>query len=448
MTPPIAITFHFPPSSSSSSSSAIPPSSRTLSKRKIANNSRISTTPYITIDKPSKTKTTSSIPTTIPSPVGTSSATSSSETPTSASTISNGSKRRKGPVYVIPPSNVKLASLTPLLRPIVSRCTNPSTSSGTGINEENTFSPSRKRSKKLTPMTITPFLHPYSRSSDLSNTRSSIPSPKEIVKAQKAEEEKARLKKENAALARAATIAKRKSARKSGRTGGITSKVMSRRSSMENSITSKPNSPEEISDLNGIPVITTQSASEENSPILGGTAGGGRSTGMKRTRSQGVLPIAISTNIQISVHGSPVIGSPLKEVMSREGDEEGDGEPRKRSKLGNEELSTRRANTLSPIGTPSDLPEEDERLTKTVPLSYGKVLPPKYPQRASSQTPSVTTNEGIGSTLLRRSVSNSTPTYGRAGSVGSTGSASDSGRIKRETQLPERLRDYEMKAAI
>ncbi|WWC64848.1 uncharacterized protein I303_107462 [Kwoniella dejecticola CBS 10117] len=464
MSQPIAITFHFPRTSSSSASSAANhatgPSSRTLSKRKrkIATNNRILASSYITIDKakpPHPSKLTPAQPNAA-SPPGTSASTSSSSGSTSASTINNlstGSKRRKGPVY-LPPPDVRLASLTPLLRPIVSRCTISSTST---VEEASVVhaSPSRKRSKKSTPVpniNAPSTLHPYSKSSDLSNTRSSVPSPREIARNKKLEEEKAALKKQNAAVARANAIAKRRSNRKPGRGG----KSQSRRSSFEATTTagagaSKPSSPEEKNAVPVpdpvpalIPAITTQAASEDGSPLMGA-----RATGMKRTRSQGVLPI--STSLSNSINGSPVIGSPLKEVMSRDQDEEGEGEgnPKKRSKLSDsmngdargegesdKRRAGRRANTHSPTSNTFALPD-DERLTQTVPLPHGKVLP------RSKVSP---IEGGVG---LRRSVSNTVPTYGRSGSVASVGSnTSENGRIKRETQLPERLRDYEMKAVV
>ncbi|WWC91976.1 uncharacterized protein L201_006929 [Kwoniella dendrophila CBS 6074] len=485
MSQPIAITFHFPSSSSSLPSSSNP-SSRTLSKRKIATNNRILASSYFTIDKPSNKSSKPTEPTTksnnaVVSPSGTSSNTSTTSITTTTTTT--GSKRRKGPVYVIPPTNVKLASLTPLLKPIVSRCSTSSSSTTENPNvEESIFSyhhsPSRKRSKRSTPIPSSTIassysLHPYSKSSDLSNTRSNIPSPKEIERSKRLEEEKIRLKKENAAVARANAIAKRKSNRKTTTTtnttvGRASSKVpASRRGSLENPspLASKPTSPDNKNNTNNndsteVPVITTQAASEGgSSPILGS-----RPNSLKRTRSQGVLPI--STTISNSVTGSPVIGSPLKEVMSRDSDSELDpNSTRKKSKLNNEQSASefRRANTHSPTGTPSSLPFnelDDERLSKTVPLTNGKVLPakvkyplPSYPPRASSQTPESVLG---GGSKLRRSSSSFIPSittrleFERPGSVGSVGSvgsttASENGRVRRETRLPEGLRDYEMK---
>ncbi|WWC72256.1 uncharacterized protein I206_106218 [Kwoniella pini CBS 10737] len=432
MSQPIAITFHFPHSSSTGNAG---PSSRTLSKRKIASNNRILASSYITIDKASRpnklTPTPASAQSSITSPPDTSSSSSSSETVTTV--LSTGSKRRKGPVF-LPPSDVKLASLTPLLKPIVNRCTTSATQSEESLVVH--ASPTRKRSKKSTPVpsiSAPSTLHPYSKSSDLSNTRSSVPSPREIARNKRLEEEKAALKKQNAAIARANAIAKRKSNRKIG-SGGRGGKSQSRRSSFEatTTVASKPSSPEGKN--SAVPVITTQAASEDGSPVLGS-----RPNGMKRTRSHGVLPI--STSLTNSINGSPVIGSPLKEVMSRDQDEEGNDASKKKSKLSDsieggegEARTSRRANTHSPTSNSFDLPDQ-ERLMKTVPLSHGKVLPPK----------AVSIESGIG---LRRSVSNTIP-YGRSGSVVSVGSnTSENGRTRRETQLPERLRDYEMKASV
>ncbi|WVQ94940.1 hypothetical protein IAU59_002029 [Kwoniella sp. CBS 9459] len=471
--PPIDITFHFPTSSSAASaSSSTAPASFSKSKRLISTNSRVGSSSQpilITYDKPRKqhkphAKTISKtqpppldLPAStinVPSPPDTDAATSaSSDTP---STISTGSKRRKGPVFSIPSSEVKMASLTPLLRPIVTRCVVPASTEDHGHASSSYPSPPRKRnsglskSTRVTPSLTSPMIHPYSRASDLCNNRSSVPSPRELLRAQKAEEEKARLKKESAAAARAATAAKRKKvqAEKTAKTrSGSKAPVGSKRGRSDSPSqlgSSKPPSPEQR-ETDKLPTITHEPASSTESTPVPSTFGS-RPSGMKRTRSQGVLPI--STHLASSTTSTAVVvGSPLKAVMSR--DEEDDG-PRKRSKLASEELggsaTTRRANSHSPVGTPPALPEDEtERLSKTFPLPAGKVLPSRLLGRARSTAPYSSLDGDVDGSAMRRAVSATAYNEGRAGSVGSDGSGRE--RSKRETQLPERLRDYDVKAA-
>ncbi|WVF67344.1 hypothetical protein IAT40_002098 [Kwoniella sp. CBS 6097] len=480
MSPPMDITFHFPPSSASASgSSSIAHASFSKSKRLISTDSRIGSSSQpiiISYDKPRKqhkphaavngssNKKTQPPPlslpapsTTVPSPPDTDAATSSSsDTP---STISTGSKRRKGPVFSFPSSEVKMASLTPLLRPIVTRCALPTSTDDHASSSFSYASPPRKRnsgtnkSARVTPSLTSPLIHPYSRASDLSNTRSSVPSPREVLRAQKAEEEKARLKKESAAAARAATAAKRKKVQAEKATkprGGSkapTGNKRGRSDSPSHVSMSKPPSPEQV-ETDKLPTITTETASStESTPAPQSSSLGSRPSGLKRTRSQGVLPI--STNLASSSVATVAVGSPLKAVMSR--DEEDDG-PRKRSKLASEDIASgsataRRANSHSPVGTPPALPEDEtERLSKTFPLPAGKILPSRLLGRASSTAPSSGGLGGdAGGSAMRRAVSATTYTEGgRAGSVGSDGSGRE--RSKRETQLPERLKDYDVKA--
>ncbi|OCF30924.1 hypothetical protein I316_07450 [Kwoniella heveanensis BCC8398] len=473
MSPPINITFHFP--TSSALASAPGSSSQFKSKRLIATNSRIGASAQpiiISYDKPRKQHKSShhnlnktKPPTlalaapatnTVPSPPETDASTScSSDTP---STISTGSKRRKGPVFCFPSSEVKMASLTPLLRPIVTRCAIPTTADDHGSSSFSHPSPPRKRnsglskSARVTPSLTSPLIHPYSRASDLSNTRSSVPSPREILRAQKAEEEKARLKKESAAAARAATAAKRKKAQaekaaktRSGSKAPAIGGRRGRSDSPSNVSNSKTSSPEQVS-TDKLPTITTQPASSTESSPAPSTLGA-RPSGLKRTRSQGVLPISTSL-ASASTGNGVVVGSPLKAVMSRDED---DDAPRKRSKLASEEIASgsataRRANSHSPVGTPTALPEDDtERLSKTFPLPAGSVLPSRLIGRASSTAPYYNSvSVDLGGSAMRRAVSATAYNEGRAGSVGSDGSGRE--RSKRETQLPERLRDYDVKA--
>ncbi|WVR09649.1 hypothetical protein IAU60_006722 [Kwoniella sp. DSM 27419] len=457
---PIAITFHIPSSSSS---------------RRIAHNSRVpsstsSTKAYITYENVRNPKHTAkhqhhvgvNHPSTSSRPEinrhGADVAASTSSDSTTASSpplMPTRSKRRKGPVYILPPAGVKTASLTPLLHPIISRCSAAATAINPSLLSEassSILSPPRRRqngqskSARVTPSVMAPLIHPYSRATDLTNTRSLIPSPREILRARKAEEENARLKVESAAAARAAIAAKRKKTagdkgktRSASRAPGISARRKS--DSPVGPVESRMASPEtshsaHLLDIaNDDPITVTPSAAPTITDL------GSRPTSLKRTRSHGVLPINTSVPGASAIVG---IGSPLKEVMSRPEGEEDDG-PRKRSRLGpdagvDDVSPSRRATTHSPVGTPPSLVEDDERLSKTYPLPPGKVLPSRLAGRASSTAPQ---GAGEGAQAMRRVVSASGT--GRAGSVGS-----DAGRerSRREIQLPERLRDYDVKAAV
>ncbi|WWD19862.1 hypothetical protein CI109_104329 [Kwoniella shandongensis] len=495
--PPIAITFHFPTPTSSSSSS-----SSQLAKRPISttNARRKSAKPiFITYDKtalsgaaittggkqqnklktiPTTTTTTNAPPpASPPDTTTTSSSTSSAEPKSGDSTpsllLSSGSKRRKGPVHILSAST-KTASLTPLLRPIVTRCSATTLAAIEEIVHTPTIlSPPRKRlsgsngvsgkSKSNHPTHVWPTIHPYSRASDLSNTRSSVPSPREVLRSQRIEEEKARLKKESAALARAAVAAKRKKPGPKPRGG---SRAPSGKRARSDSPTKVIVSPEE---KDKVPTITREPASTESSPA---PTFGTRSVGLKRTRSNGVLPISTALAHSITAAGTVGSGSPLKAVMGPSGEEDdleesNLGPIRKRSRLastsstivdresvlGTLPTTTRRANTTSPIGTPSTLPDSDNRQQpKTFPLPPGQLQPKQAGGRASSIAPSSTESLESPTTGMRRVLS-ATGTPGgsrhlqRKNSESSEGSVARSERSRREVTMPNRLKDYEMKPA-
>ncbi|KAK8853434.1 hypothetical protein IAR55_004140 [Kwoniella newhampshirensis] len=478
--PPIAITFHFPtPSASpSSSSSVVNRSGSTNARRKTVK-------PMLfTYDKAGcaadqdKLKINPSVqkapPVSPPDSTTTASSSSSSDDKSGDSTpslaLSSGSKRRKGPVHVLSPS-IKTASLTPLLRPLVTRCSATSlTTHDESIHTPTIPSPPRKKrsgsngvlakSKSNSDAPVWPTIHPYSRASDLSNTRSSVPSPREILRAQRIEEEKVRLKKENAALARAVVAAKRRKPGPKPR-GGSRAPSGTKRGRSDSP--TKVTSPE---DKEKVPTIFMEPASNESSPA---PSFGSRSTGLKRTRSNGVLPISTSLAHSITASSTVGGGSPLKAVIGPSGedddvDEKTLGPKRKRSRLASTsstiadrdatlgaQSSTRRANTTSPVGTPPALPEDEDRQPKTFPLQAGQ-LQPKHVARAASIAPSTAESLESPATSMRRVVSATGMPGGSKGltrknSASSEGSAAGRERSRREVTLPNRLKDYETKAA-
>jgi hypothetical protein len=274
-------------------------------------------------------------------------------------------------------------------------------------------------------------VQPYNPVTDLGNDRSTLPSPREILKAQRLEEEKVRAKKESAAAARAAIAAKRK---KNGKTRGGSGQAAETRSA------SPVKDDEKDKDM--VPAIVTGPASHESSP----SAGPPSRMGLKRTRSNGLLNISTTTATALSSSGIAV-GSPLKAVMGPE-DEENDGREPKRSRPSTEDVpaarSSRRANTLSPQSSASLALPDDAATPKTYPLAAAK-LAPRSTVRSTSVQGGRTDSPALGTASMRRVVSAAGLTgRSRLGSAGPEGTARE--RSRREVNLPRALRDYDMRA--
>jgi len=251
-----------------------------------------------------------------------------------------------------------------------------------------------------------------------------VPSPKEIARAQRTEEDKIRAKEDGAAVARAK--------RKRGINGNGNKRAISGRPVTRSSSPIKSTATEEV------PKIITEPASFESSPLPVRAV-------LKRTRSQGLLPI--STSIANS-HGTGAVGvcSPLKAVMGPESEREkekeeelGPGRSLKRSRLSDETeslalpLNARRANTTSPVSVPSPLPTSEQDILLTTLLNPSSQTLPRTAARSLSVAPATT---------MRRVVSAGARGVGmgRTASVGAEATGKE--RVKRETTMPGRLRDY------
>ncbi|KAL1410829.1 hypothetical protein Q8F55_001772 [Vanrija albida] len=338
--------------------------------------------------------------------------------------------------------------MTPLNVTIVARCLARGTEPSSPPSSANRKRTSGNHTPATSPAPTSVALHavhPYSRASDLANTRSTVPSPQEILRAERAEEEKARQKKENAAAARlAAALARRRKAQRNG-SRSASQRVQSASVAPPTMIPatvraittashgrSKSADPKDESDA---PAITMEPASLGASPILrGGTA-------LKRTRSSGIH--GINTNL---TPGAVSIASPLRSVAhAAEGDDDvkpdaspnsdnSDGPARKRTRLSSvspRAASTRRANTTSPLASPSALEGE-----ATAPAAAGDASRPT--RRAGALEPSEPT-----ASAMRRVVS-ATEGAGRRNTSRRTSSVGlePAERLRREVQVPARMRDY------
>ncbi|GFZ51063.1 hypothetical protein JCM24511_08821 [Saitozyma sp. JCM 24511] len=475
--PPIVISFHTsPPESHRTSSSKLltplaPPrlTTRLPSKSKSKSNSASASSKrgvpvhqFFTYSKPPSA---ASIPTnnhdTVTRPTadvianGSSAGSLPSPPPSSGSSSSGNSAhmRRKPHPTALDPSQTS-ASLTPLLQPILLRClawhSNPQPTS-----------PSKKV-KPGTPSSSTdkpPFVHPYNPLTDQGNDRSTVPSPREILRAQRLEEEKVRAKKESAAAARAAIVAKRKR--------GVRTRGGSRLAETETQTRSvspvKEDEPEDTDkDKVPPPAITTEPASSESTPApppAAVTSSGPARIGLKRTRSNGLLNIS-TANV---ASGGIGVSSPLRVAIGPdetevEADDGSSGREAKRAKSG-PDLGVldvdpmarggagRRATTLSPQSSTEPLPD-DASTPKTYPLAAGR-LAPRSTARSTSVQAQGGRNESspLGTPSMRRAVSSAGASVGsrsRLGSVGAEGMARE--RSRREVNLPRALRDYEMRA--
>lgn len=308
----------------------------------------------------------------------------------------------------------------------------------------------RKRSSNQTP-TASPAptgptpANPYSRVTDLANTRSTVPSPQELARAERAEEEKARQKKENAAAARAAAaLARRRKALRSGRGSRMPSAsasvtpatmippiqraVARERARSAEAAAATRHQAEEVA-------LDTVELEDGMLPV---------SRSLKRTRSSGLGNVTPGGAAAVS------IASPLRTVSTAEDDKEAaaaaaapklspgseagtngdDTAPRKRSRLA-ESLpvrapSTRRGASTSPVGSTTSLPDTTTR------------------KADASLSPVEPTSAG-----MRRVVSANDRTAMRATRGGSAaprnasvGPESVRERSRRDTQPPSHMRDF------
>lgn len=341
-------------------------------------------------------------------------------------------------------------SMTPLNVTIVQRClargTEPSSPPGSAARKRTSGNHTPATSPAPTSVALH-AVHPYSRASDLANTRSTVPSPQEILRAERAEEEKARQKKENAAAARlAAALARRRKAQRNG-SRSASQRVQSASvapptmiPATVRAITTASHGRSKSVDPKDeeLPTITTEPASSSASPLIrGGTA-------LKRTRSSGIH--GINTNL---TPGAVSIASPLRSVAhAAEGDDEvkpdaspnsdnSDGPARKRTRLSSvspRAASTRRANTTSPMASPSALEGETAAAGAAPPTdarSTRRAAPEAAPEpTASAMRRAVSATEGAGRRATTR----------RTSSVGLEPGAE---RARREVQMPARMRDYD-----
>ena len=354
--------------------------------------------------------------------------------------IPNGITQRRKSFLSTPHGQV--ASLTPHLQPIVARCLPARDSNTTSPSSGITPLPSPPRkgfqgAKKATPKSSWP-IHPYSRLSDTTNDRSTNPSPKEILRAEKAELAKVKVREESAALARGAAVAKRRRGRAKAGT-----KSQARSASPR----------DKLAELEAVPTITTEPASSSNSPTSTvPTLAPAPSTamppaprvGLKRTRSIG---LGIST-ANANANGSQMaVGSPLRSVTGPNSPEQEGGRDPKRSRLNDHSDArvTRRASSGSPVIPLQSLP--------SVNLGAGAGAGSAATARRSSGA-GLTTE----ATAMRRAVSATgfiqpgSSAMSRTGSTGMGGSSPLMGdaavvagreRARREVTLPGRLRDYE-----
>ena len=258
-----------------------------------------------------------------------------------------------------------------------------------------------------------PVVHPYSRLTDTKNDRSTVPSPREVARAEQAERDRAKAREDSAAAARAAAALKRKKGGKRAVSkGGNQTRSASPMKDDGQAMTAEPTS------YDSTPAVPT------NNPFPS-------RNGMKRTRSTGLGISTLAANIIGT--GNPAVSSPLRAVMGAASDnEDEDGHTRKRSRLAD---TTRRANTVSPPTVAASLPERDP--IKTDPIPHAKLLAPR---RASGGAPDNDAPSGHYPFPPRAN------SMARSDSNGSIDGAKE--RAKREVTLPGRLRDYDMKAAV
>lgn len=353
-------------------------------------------------------------------------------------------RRKARPAALIPTSELLSSKMVPQNVTIVTRClvanVDPPSPTTSHSNKKRT-------SHQHTP-TASPTPHqlhianPYSRLHDLANTRSTIPSPQELARAERAEEEKARQKKENAAAARAAAaLARRRKALRSGRGSRTPSasvapasmippiqRAMAKeRARSAESAVAQAHSADAAAAAAQITITTAEPEDGSGQPPLA-------SRGLKRTRSSGLSNVTGAAGTP----GAVSINSPLRTVTN--GDDAGvgsvamekqgssDAPARKRSRLAElpPRVSTRRASTVSPTGSTTSLPAETTPM-KTTRSANPSLSPTEPTSSAMRRVVSATEGRRAGSSALRTS---------------SVGPDSTRERSRRDVQPPARMRDY------
>lgn len=337
----------------------------------------------------------------------------------------SANKRRKAIAPLQPAEEQMSVTMTPLNVTIVARC---------ALARSQPTSPpngsTKKRNGRDTPAASPtppagPPVHPYSRTHDIANTRSTVPSPHEVARAERMEEEKARQKKENAAAARAAAaIARRRRALRSGGRGTprqpsvsaapptmippIQRAVAAQRAKSAEAAAAEAQAAEAAAA--GVSIPTAEPEDDKDMALP--------HRALKRTRSSGYIN---------GVNGNgAAVGSPLRTVITGADDDAEapngeDGPTRKRSRLA--ELptrSTRRAASVSPVGSVASLPDQ--------------ISP-----RKGGLDPSSSPNDSLS---MRRVVS-ATDTAGVRRAAQRIASAEMRERSTRAVQLPARMRDYD-----
>ncbi|KAK1922259.1 hypothetical protein DB88DRAFT_474596 [Papiliotrema laurentii] len=472
------------------------------------NNNRPSHYPTHPSSPPPASSSSKTSPSPVPTPVepitphGVTTTTTTTTTTTARATRS----KRGKPTFVHPPPSAKVYTLTPLLQPIIDRCfvTSPTDSDPTSTHVSTSPLPAKrpgsatmkKRHSGQSNGSSTPttLFHPYSRATDTRNDRSNVPSPREILRAERLEVEKARAKEESAAAARAAAALKRRKGAKSRATskGNHSATSTSRLATHSISPNHKDRQLEEDKEAEQ-PITTTTTtstsdSSKESSAPAPSTNPLPPRVGLKRTRSAG---LGISTlNSTAFANAGPAVSSPLRAVTVAGNDEEEneeDGHARKRSKLSEaftaepETIRTRRATTGSPTDRSAlhlaheHAIDDSAYEPKTDPIPQSSTLPgrrasvsPRNAKVSSLADEAETgappsrrrSSTGMGlkeeqAEMMRRAASagedgEGEGLYSKPLNRTMSGSGSENGRdrVRREVTVPARLRDYEMKAAV
>lgn len=320
-------------------------------------------------------------------------------------------QRRKSAVIVPSPATERLSSkMRPLNVTIVARClVRPKVPSPPPTNKKRSSHQTPAASPTPSVPATGPAVHPYNRLHDLANTRSTIPSPQELLRAERAEEEKARQKKENAAAARAAAaLARRRKALRSRGTRGssavatptptpmippIQRAVAAQRARSAEAAAAEAHA----ADAAAFKLATAEPEDGDVPRTL------------KRTRSSNLPALGNGVNVN----------SPLRAVTSADDDKHDDDEPaaapapRKRSRLAESPPTRATRNSTSPAGSASSLPEASPRKN----IANG----------GSGDSNGVKNEESA--TDMRRVQSENQPMVRE--------------RSRRETQAPARMRDYD-----
>lgn len=383
-----------------------------------------------------------------------SSSTSIVDTPPTTPSISSIRRRKMGRgafdySSLLVDDKQRYISLKPKTSTIIQRCIPASGSSSSSSSPPAGAKPTAAaiRKKQQAAASAAAAMNRWSRATDLGNSRSNVPSPREVERAKVKEQERIKARVEAAALKKVKKAAAPTTRRRGS--NGKTTRVQSpqdkdkEQAELGGSLTTG-NSAAPATAVTDQPNSNSTSINHLNAPPFPPRVG------LKRTRSTGGGINAISTALanSLGAGGAPAVSSPLKAVTgpnTPEDDQEGQ-QQRKRSRLSDPTDETS-ASASAAAQDPGSGPMKRKASSHSP------------PSRTADPLPSTTAPNTIPTATLPLPLKRDSIEMRRAASTSNLDSAASRPsrrssfgveareRSKREVILPGRLRDYDVRSS-